>query len=108
MVTFKSKASRDVDYHTNVGMQLLKMMGRDTKLPSAMFADDVPDALSRLQQAVAELDDDEVARENKTGTEKKQSDDEDKPERVSLKQRAEPLLKLLQKASEANVGLMWE
>lgn len=109
MVTFKSKASRDVDYHTNVGLQLLKMMGRDKKVPSAMFADDVPEALNRLQQALAELDDeDEVARENQTGTEKTQEDDEDKPQKVSLKQRAQPLVKLLHKAQEANVGLMWE
>lgn len=108
MVTFKSTASRNVDYHTNVGLQLLKMMGRDSTLPSAMFADDVPEALSRLQQALAELDDDEVARDNQTGTKKMEEDDEDKPQKVSLKQRAQPLVKLMEKASEANVGLMWE
>ncbi|MDX1677975.1 DUF1840 domain-containing protein [Arsukibacterium sp.] len=110
MLTFKSKAGRNVDYHTHVGLQLLKMMGRDSKVPSAMFADDVPEALSRLQQALAELDDDEVAKEDERGTKKQPDDDKDndKPERVSLKQRAQPLLDLLQDASEANVGLMWE
>ena len=108
MVTFKSKASRDVDYHTNVGLQLLKMMGRDSTLPSAMFADDVPEALSRLQQALAKLDDDEVARDNQTATKKMEEDDEDNSHKVSLKQRAQPLVKLMEKASEANVGLMWE
>ena len=108
MVTFKSKASRDVDYHTNVGLQLLKMMGRDNKVPSAMFADDVPAALTRLQQALAELDDDEVASDNQTGTGKTQQDKDDKPQKVSLKQRAQPLLKLLHKAQQANVGLMWQ
>ncbi|WP_213997194.1 DUF1840 domain-containing protein [Arsukibacterium sp.] len=108
MVTFKSKAGRNVDYHTNVGLQLLKMMGRDTKLPSAMFADDVPEALARLQQALAKMAEDEAPEAEQTTTKKNDHEDEDKPEQVSLKVRAEPLLKLLHKAQEANVGLMWE
>ncbi|WP_372627805.1 DUF1840 domain-containing protein [Arsukibacterium sp.] len=108
MVTFKSKASRDVDYHTNVGMQLLKMMGRDTKLPSAMFADDVPEALARLKQALAELAEDDAPEPEQAAPKTPASDDEEKPERVSLKVRAKPLLTLLHKAQEANVGVMWE
>lgn len=107
MVTFKSKAGRNVDYHTNVGMQLLKMMGRDSKLPSAMFADDVPEALARLQQELQKLAEEEAAREEQPANETANKDD-DKPVPVSLDIRAEPLLKLLHKAQEANVGLMWE
>lgn len=108
MVTFKSKAGRDVDYHTNVGMQLLQMMGRDNKLPSAMFADDVPEALASLKQALAKMAEDEAPEAGQDAAPDQQNDDEQKPERVSLQVRAEPLLKLLQQAQQANVGLMWE
>ncbi|WP_019676770.1 DUF1840 domain-containing protein [Arsukibacterium perlucidum] len=108
MITFKSKAGRNVDYHTNVGLQLLKMMGRDTKLPSAMFADDVADALARLQQELARLAEDDAPEAEQAAANKPDSDDEEKPERVSLSVRAEPLLKLLHEAQDANVGLMWE
>lgn len=108
MVTFKSKAGRDVDYHTNVGLQLLKMMGRDTKLPSAMFADDVPEALARLQQELARLAEDEAPEAEQAPAKTSDNDDEEKPERVSLKIRAEPLLTLMHQAQKVNVGLMWE
>tara|TARA_R110002126_G_scaffold15185_20_gene62591 strand:+ start:2562 stop:2885 length:324 start_codon:yes stop_codon:yes gene_type:complete len=107
MVTFKSNAGRDVDYHTNVALQLLQMMGRDTKVPSAMFADDVPEALTRLQQELQKLAAEEAARDEQPANETADKDD-DKPVPVRLDVRAEPLLKLLHKAQEANVGLMWE
>jgi hypothetical protein len=109
MVTFKSKAGRDVDYYTNVGMQLLQMMGRDEKLPSAMFADDVAAALDNLEQSLAKVAEDEASESGQSEVENSQNnDDEDKPERVSLTIRAEPLLKLLHQAKKANVGVMWE
>ncbi|MBV2131073.1 DUF1840 family protein [Arsukibacterium indicum] len=107
MITFKSKAGRSVDYHTNVGLQLLKMMGRDSKLPSAMFAGDVADARARLQQELQKQADEEAARDEPPANETANEDD-DKPAAVSLQTRAEPLLKLLQQAQDANVGLMWE
>lgn len=108
MVTFKSKAGRDVDYHTNVGLQFLQMMGRDTKLPSAMYADDIPEALANLQRELGRLAEEEEPDTRQAAVKEPQNDDEEKPERVSLSIRARPLLKLLQQAQEANVGLMWE
>jgi hypothetical protein len=106
MVTFKSKAGRNVDYHTTVGLQLLKMMGRDSKLPSAMFADDVPEALVRLQQALQNLAEEESS-QHEHPADDMSNDENDKPAQVNLTVRAKPLLELLQKAQEANVGVMW-
>jgi hypothetical protein len=108
MVTFKSKAGRDVNYHTNVGMQLLQLMGRDDKLPSAMYADDVPEALANLEQQLLKLAESEAPETGQRAAHQLQNEDDDKPAPISLKVRAEPLLELLQQAQAANTGLMWE
>jgi hypothetical protein len=117
MITFKSKVSGDINYHTKVGLALLTMMGRDHKVPSAMYANDIPAALSRLQLELAKAA--EAAAEDATAAAEQQekasqaesqqsTNEEEKTDLISLTVRAEPLLKLLQQAQQANVGLMWE
>jgi hypothetical protein len=113
MITFKSKASGDISYHTKIGLALLNMMGRDHKVPSAMYADDVPAALSGLQLELAKAAEEAAAeaeqQEKASLAESQQSNkEEEKLYPISLIVRAEPLLKLLQQAQQAKVGLMWE
>jgi hypothetical protein len=73
-----------------VAIRLLKLMGHSGTVPSAIKADDVPDALAKLKKA---LQTDQI-------------DDHD--DEVSLKQRAYPLILLLQDAIDANCSVLWE
>ncbi|KKO46117.1 hypothetical protein WG68_07105 [Arsukibacterium ikkense] len=109
MITFKSQAGGDVSYHKNVALDLLSMLGRDQKVPSAMYADDVAAAINRLQQQLAKLaaEQAEAGQEREAG-EPDTAEEEDDTTKVSLSQRAQPLLKLLQQAQAANTGIMWE
>ena len=109
MVTFKSKAGGDVSYHTNVALDLLNMLGRDQKVPSAMYAEDVASAINQLKQQLTELAAEQAqAAEDSEQNELDAADEEDSKLKVSLVQRAQPLLKLLQQAQAANTGVMWE
>ena len=56
LITFKSTASAPVQMFGNVALQLLELMGRLPKAPGALFAEDVAEALSLLQQGLSELE----------------------------------------------------
>jgi len=81
---------------------LLHMMGHSGTIPSAILAEDIPAALARLEQAVAdspdppEQDDDDDAEE-----------DPEKKSPVSLRQRAFPLIDLLRRAAEGGHSVTW-
>ncbi len=109
MITFKSKAGGDVSYHNNVALDLLNMLGRDQKVPSAMYAEDVPGAINQLKQQLTKLAaEQEPAVEDNEQNEPDGADEQDDTLKVSLIQRAQPLLKLLQQAQAVNTGIRWE
>lgn len=97
LVTFTTKAYADITLFGDVAVTLLKMMGHSGTVPSAILATDVPAALSRLSAAI-----------DKTRTEKSGDDDEDDETRVSLSNRALPLIGLLTAAAQQNCDVMWE
>lgn len=100
IVTFKSKASADIIYFKDIALQLLRMMGRDDKVPSALYAEDVASALQQLQDNLAR-----GAGGNQSAT----SDNSDSPaERVSISVRAQPLLEVLKKSLKKNCPVHWE
>ena len=79
---------------------LLKMLGQSGTIPSAILAEDIPEALQRLEAALkaapAQLAD------------PRPDEDEDDEEPVSLRQRAYPLLELLRNAADSNSNVMWD
>ncbi|CAM3834689.1 DUF1840 domain-containing protein [Rheinheimera salexigens] len=107
IVTFKSKAGSDTAYFKNIALKLLMMMGRDDKVPSAFYAEDVPAALQSLQQALAKL-------KQEQQQEQPQEDEADinqqqvKSEHVSIETRAQPLITLLTKAVKKQESVFWE
>lgn len=101
MVTFESDVGR-ITMFGYTAQQLIHMMGRPGTIPSALLASDVPEALAALRNALAEADLlDEAARSD--------GDDDDggKPA-VSMRQRAFPLIKLLEDAEHHGSDVMWE
>lgn len=101
LVTFKAQTCSDVTMFGESALKLLQLMGRAETLPSAMEAEDIPDALSQLQLGIAAAD---MSPGNHTAAE---SDDET-DEFVGLHTRALPLIELLQAAHKNDVPVMWE
>ena len=98
LVTFSCKAHENITLFGTVAEKLLKLMGNSGTVPGAILADDVPDALNRLQQA--------LAHEKQQGD--KAPDEADREPEVSLAQRAIPLIGLLQNAVKERCNVMWD
>jgi hypothetical protein len=86
----------------DVAVKLLKMMGHSGTVPSAILARDIPAALARLKAAVAA--EPEPAPPAPEQDSSKRSESEPK---VSLRQRAYPLIELLARAETRACDVMW-
>ena len=107
IVTFKSKASGDLIYFKDVAIKLLQLMGRDDKVPSALYAENVGAALAQLQQGLAAIADTERAKAEQAEADITDNKQGDKVP-VSLNVRAVPLIEMLQKAQRKHCAVMWE
>ena len=97
LVKFKSDAG-DIVMFGDVAEKLLKMMGQSGALPGALVAQDVPAALERLKRASSMEPGPAAGQESTDGEEPK----------VSLRQRAFPLVELLGRCVERRCDLIWE
>lgn len=98
LVTFSCKDHENVTLFGDVTINLLHLMGNSGIVPGAILADDVPDALAHLQQAI----------EQEKKKPRTSSDDEDNEPEVSLVHRAIPLIALLQDAVTHHCNVMWD
>ena len=104
LVTFHTKGYANITMFGDVAKQLLELLGHSGTIPSAIKAEDVPAALARLEAALqqrraadaADLADDDRRR-----------DDYNAPRKVTLSQRAVPLLELLRAAAANKADVMW-
>ena len=99
IVTFKTKKHPDITMFGDIALKLIKIMGHGGTVPGAIGADEVEAAAQRLQAAI---DQDKAASE---GVE--EQEDESGERRISLAQRAQPLLDLVLAAVEADAPIMW-
>jgi hypothetical protein len=97
LVTFTTDAYADITMFGDVAVALLKMMGHSGTVPSAILAEDVPAALSRLTAAI------DAAK----AVPPVENEDEDEPQ-VSLSHRALPLIDLLAAAAREGCDVMWK
>jgi Domain of unknown function (DUF1840) len=97
LVTFTTKAYADITMFGDVAIAMLKMMGHSGTVPSALRAEDVPEALCQLKAAVA------AGKAPPPHVDK----DADEPP-VSTEHRAMPLIELLTAAARDNCGVMWK
>jgi len=95
LVTFTTKAYADITMFGDVALALLEMMGQSGTVPSAILAEDIPEALSRLKTAV---------NAEKAPPASKHSDDL----AVSMAHRALPLIDLLNAAAKEDCDVMWK
>ena len=99
LITFTTSVYADITMFGEDAIHLLKLMGHSATVPGALLAEDIPEALQRLEAAV-EVD--------KQSPQPQQSEDgEDGETAVSLSLRALPLIELLKAAAEENCNVMW-
>ncbi len=94
LVKFDSKVG-GITMFGDIAVALLKATGNSGTVPGALLAGDIPPALERLKAAVAAAPAKEGGR------------DEQEP-KVSLRQRAYPLIDLLERASKAGADVLWD
>jgi hypothetical protein len=85
----------------DTAVQLLRLMGHSGTIPSAILSPDIPAAIDKLERALAQSS----ATEPSAGG--NQADREGEP-RVSLNQRAFPLIQLLKAAAKQGCDLTWD
>jgi hypothetical protein len=98
LVTFTCPAHPNITMFGDVAVRLLKIMGHSGTVPGALLAEDVPEALSRLQTAIEAI---------KQSPEPQGSEEEDDEPAISLPSRALPLVELLKAAVTVDCNVMW-
>ena len=97
-VTFHTPSHAAVVYTDNVGVAMLKLMGRTGNVPGALDADHVPAALDTLRQRL------KAEAETESGA--AAADDDAAP--IGAGTRAFPLLELLEAAIAAGDYVSWD
>lgn len=105
LVTFSTKSAADITMFGHVAEALLRLMGQSGSVPGAILAADIPQAVTRLKAAVTEAGaqpgpDAAAAHDEK-------EHDEEAPPPVSLRQRAYPLIGLLEAAAKNGNDVTW-
>lgn len=103
MITFKSGACADVMMFREVAKQMVEIMGKTLEQRGVITVEQLPDAISRLKQAVAE---DRRLREAPP-SEHEGDDDDGGRSRVSVTQRALPLIELLECSLREDTAVTW-
>ena len=96
LVTFHSKDHYPITLFGDPALQLIQMMGAQPKVPGAFYADDVPQALWQLQEALADVVDTSIPPQTS-----------EEPA-VGLKKRSVTLLDMLKDAVKAKHSIHWD
>ena len=99
-MTFRSPAYSDITLFGDIALLLLERMGHSPTVPGALAAEDVGLALEQLRAALSV--------EGGLAAPAPGNDDDSEEVRVSLAQRAYPVVQLLQAALRAETYVMWE
>lgn len=102
LITFSCTAYANVTMFGDVGLQMLKMLGHSGKVPGAILAADIPDALIQLKTSI------ENEQNITSPNESEENEDDIKEDTVSLMNRAFPLVELFTAAQEAECNVMWD
>lgn len=100
LVTFSTKSYSDIMMFDDIAKRLLQLMGNSATIPGAIVADDVPETLNRLKSALHIVD----------GKPQFTTDDgdEETEHTITLRQRALPLVELLENAARKGNDVMWK
>ena len=102
LIEFQTKSYPPIVMFGDIAKKLIKYMGHSGAIPSAIEAEDIPNALAKLQKA---LKNDCNISENISNSDSNEDNDE---ENISLDKRAKPLIELLQSAIDEGEYVMWD
>ncbi len=105
LIHFQTPAYATITMFGDVAVTLIKLMGHSGTVPGAILAADVPQALTRLQTAVAEHPDLPLDPDGSATTH--QTDGHDS-QHVSLAHRALPLIEMLKAAAADGENVLWD
>ena len=108
LVTFHTKRYANITMFGDVAKQLLALLGHSGTVPSAIKAEDVPAALARLEAALAQRKAADATDAADVPKDDRGRVDYDAPRKVTLSQRAVPLLELLRAAAASKADVMWD
>lgn len=104
MITFQSDASGDVMMFDAVAQHMMEIMGKDIAARGVITVEQMPECIARLKAAIAA---DRAQSRGQPGAD----DDEGAPSgagaRVSLAQRAVPLVELLERSLAREKPVLW-
>lgn len=103
MITFQSDASGDVMMFDAVARHMMEVMGKDIVTRGAITVEQMPGCIARLKAAIAE---DRATARGAPGNED-ETEETGVAARVSLAQRAVPLVDLLERSLARNKPVLW-
>ncbi|WP_025627358.1 DUF1840 domain-containing protein [Vibrio parahaemolyticus] len=105
LITFRCRSYANVTMFGDIALEMIKMMGHSGTVPGSISAQDVPDALAKLNSALSAKN---AAEENlPTDVDLDEEEEQAEPE-VSLGRRAFPLIELLKSAIKEECEVMWD
>ena len=107
LVVFTNKSGGTVEMFEKAALALIKLMGRREAVPSAITAENLPEALETLNKALVEMDLAEQVLEKKDAIDE-QDEEEGQPKPVGISTRAYPLTELIKQTIKDGSYLMWD
>lgn len=103
LVRFRSKESAEFVMLGDIAVRLIQLMGHSGTIPGAIAAEGVPAALQRLREAL-----DAVGAEPAPSPENEEAETGEREPRVTLANRAYPLIEMLKAAAANDSYVMWD
>jgi hypothetical protein len=107
LVVFRSKAAGEIFMFAETARRIFDILGRSEAPRGVITAEQVPDALRRLVDAVEQEKADIKAAQQEADLADKQGDGSVRERPVTLGQRAYPLIEMLRAAQKKNVDVTW-
>ena len=105
--TFKSRSAASVTMLRANGDEILRLIGMAPAARGVIPVENLPAAIARIEAAIAPRAPSVGAAPSAPRSTAAQADEEDKPEIVTLRQRALPFLHLLREAQAAGEPVTW-
>ncbi|ELA9842830.1 DUF1840 domain-containing protein [Vibrio parahaemolyticus] len=107
LITFRCRSYANVTMFGDIALEMIKMMGHSGTVPGSISAQDVPDALSKLNSALSAKNAAEENRPTDVDVDVDEEEEQVEPA-VSLGRRAFPLIELLKSAIKEECEVMWD
>jgi hypothetical protein len=107
IVTFKSAATADTIYFGDVAQRMMELMGKEVADKGIVTVEQMPDAIARLKAAIAA---DKAAHQRQVQDEEPGTENDGRGgarPKVSLTQRALPLLSMLEESLKEKKPVVW-